>query len=256
MNKRTIEVAMIILGVAGALFLVPGAEAAIENTFGIEIPTSMLSVIVILGLVFLAVGLLMLLIDFICSSINRLRDPWKNILDYDSRVVSQAELRSAYSFCKKHFGNDVASLKTMKRWQTKYPEYARFIVWTRTTKSGHSAKSRIMGFLDIIPLTDQGEEELKKGTSIVNLNDTHVPDRHTKPACVYIGGIVGTDRIAKARVIQAVTSSVEEFKARGVSRFYTRPTTEEGLRIVKKYGFERLDGDPCTLNQLALYQLQ
>jgi hypothetical protein len=255
MNKRLIGKAVFLLGLAGALFLIPGTEDKIETAIKVKISSSVVNAITIAGLAMLISGLAIILLDPVIYFIAICRNSDDEILSYDSKIVSRAELKTAHKFCKKHLGNQIASLNTLKRWHRKYPDFAILIIKAKKGKDGIIVTSRCMGFLDFLPLNKKGEDAICRGVSIVALTDEHIESKNIRPACVYVGGIVGTNKISKARVLEAIKTRLEVFKESGVRKFYTKPISRDGLRVAEKYDFVTLDGESCMIDKLALLEV-
>lgn len=103
----------------------------------------------------------------------------------------------------------------------------------------------MVGYYCIIPLNEKGtdlvEAEKLDGTSIAP--EHMIPHRKGRirktPSSIYIGGVVAKNRI---RIRQFVLGSLiahlnQEFD-NGVSIVFSRPVTDDGMRLIKKYDFK------------------
>lgn len=252
-RAKAFSIASAFFAVGGALFIIPSVEEKIEIACGITISEYHIQIVVFIGIALFIISAIFFVIG--CKIHLLILDLLSNFRDkpegYDSRYLKRTELKRVHEFCLYHFGNDIASINTMKRWRRKYPNLATIVTKNTFSKGGRKRTEEIKGYLDIIPLNNYGEDEIRNGNSILSLTDKHVSAGDRRTACVYIGGIIGINLIAKARAIEATRSITRLFEEKGVKRFYSRPISKDGLRLVKKYGFTKLDGSECELDMLA-----
>lgn len=117
------------------------------------------------------------------------------------------------------------------------------------------SRQEIVGYFCLLPLTNRGRDTIKRGElTIENLdhrffNRTYFPSRRP----VYLGSIVGINRIAKFACLYYLQ---EMLKERKVLEIYTRPTTKDGLRLVRRHMFKPVGPyDDIKLNMFMMKRL-
>lgn len=95
----------------------------------------------------------------------------------------------------------------------------------------------IVGYFAILPLTRAGVEKLESNTFVVSKGDLSVFARRGLPRGqeYYLGAAVAHEIRAKGSITDAIRNFCIE---RRVTRLFSRPTTEDGLRSLKKNGFK------------------
>lgn len=113
--------------------------------------------------------------------------------------------------------------------------------------------SRICGFFTLLPITDEArgllEEEKLSG---LRMTPDHVLKERSEPEYVYLGSIASKGFRARHDLIQYVRGVVNQCFQQGVRAIYTRPTTQSGLRLAKRFDFEPVcdDVEDSALNRI------
>lgn len=128
-----------------------------------------------------------------------------------------------------------------------------FRFYKRTSTRGARKTVEVKGFCTVIPMKRDAGILLEKGElNGLKMDGTHIAGPKERFDVYYIGSIGAEGSSAKAAVLNYVLALVDEFAQRGRGRVYTRPITEDGLRIVIKYGFVRtVDGEQPKMNELC-----
>lgn len=118
-----------------------------------------------------------------------------------------------------------------------------FRFYKRKSVRGSRKIVEIRGFCTVIPMKRDAGVLLEKGElNGLKMDSTHIAGAKERCEVCYIGSIGAERNSAKAAVLTYVLGVIDEYEQRGCGRVYTRPTTEDGLRIVRKYGFVSVEG--------------
>ena len=123
----------------------------------------------------------------------------------------------------------------------------------RVIIAGRDRRERFSGYFCTIPLSDESAQAVKAGTLRgYQLNTSHLPPGTETTAALYIGAIAAKDHYSRAIVLEALRLHISYSLALGVREVLTKPLTVEGLRLVRKYRFQPLEGDGGLNNMYAL----
>lgn len=119
-----------------------------------------------------------------------------------------------------------------------------FRVVKRVILKDDERRERFSGYFCVIPLSITAATSVKvKTLRGGNLTIDHVPDTIDETAALYIGAIAAKDGSSRAVVLESLRQHIHYLSHKGgVREVLTRPLTEDGLRLVKKYGFQPLEG--------------
>jgi len=164
-------------------------------------------------------------------------------LAFSRRNPKQSELHLLYKAMEQMFGPDILDLETFKKLHGKNPES----VWLVLAEERKNTKvsSEIVGFFEFFPLTKYAATQIESGQKNgANLTPDDVRKKSNSCKVFYLGSI-GTwskqmSRTYKAAVMQSFRE-YSQFSARTRKiTLYTRPVTDDGLRLVKHNQFIRL----------------
>jgi pimeloyl-ACP methyl ester carboxylesterase len=114
----------------------------------------------------------------------------------------------------------------------------------RAINAGLERRERFSGYFCVIPLSGESAQAMKAGTLRgYELNTSHLPTGTATTAALYIGAIAARDHYSRAVVLEALRLHIIYSLALGAKEVLTKPLTREGLRLVRKYGFQPLQGD-------------
>ncbi|MFH1498006.1 MAG: hypothetical protein ABII82_09305 [Verrucomicrobiota bacterium] len=249
--KKTRDIGLTASGISGAFLSIPQVREALEQALGLQIPQAVITTLLITGILLTITGVALFMWNSVVKIYLFLIGDRAPELSYELIPVKRSDLKTAHAFCQIHFGNDIASINTLKKWLKKHPGFAHSLIKISESKGGIRISSEYRGYIDIIPLTQNGEDQIRKSVSITQIPESDIANPGEKPAAVYIGGILGLDRIAKAKIIQATKDIISNFRKVGVTRFYTKPVSKDGFRIVQKYHFSGLDEEECLMNKVC-----
>lgn len=124
----------------------------------------------------------------------------------------------------------------------------------RVIHTGRDRRERFSGYFCVIPLSDETAQAMKAGTLRgYELNASHLPSGTATTAALYIGAIAARDHYSRAVVLEALRLHISYSLALGVKEVMAKPLTKEGLRLVRKYGFQPLEG-VGGLNEMYIFR--
>ena len=171
------------------------------------------------------------------------------------RAVKRDELSDLLPFYDRVVRAERPSLNDLKEVFNANNQVFRFL--EKKTKRDRHTKVEIEGFCTIVPMTREAETLLaNEQLNGLKMNRTHVAGPGRAHKVVYIGSVGGDCAKAKAAVLNYVLGLIDDCAARGVTHVYTRPVTQDGLRIAKKYGFHPVKGDAAPDELRRLYVLE
>lgn len=179
----------------------------------------------------LALGILLIITAFV-ELISWWIELWYRLMPSALRNVSVTickadDLPNIVSIASSRIGNTTDLEKTRQL----YNHNSRSIWKVRNTISG-----KVIGYYCLLPLTQKGEQKvLDRDLLLGDLDIECFAKRFRKHGPVYIGGIAGLNKKAGAAALEQMKHLIVKLEA---SKAYARPATDDGVRLVKRYGFE------------------
>lgn len=184
---------------------------------------------------FARIGGLMLAIALIIELIRRFSERGSLERMFEAKKVTRGEIRDAIAFSQR-FLPEVPSEAQLRD----IHEASRGCVWfVNSCKFGlGTKKSERVGFFSIIRLTDDAIRLYETNNlSGFQLSRTHIAGPRARARALYIGGLGAKGVRAKGWIIQHLRSRIDVFFEDNGEVVYTRPVTEDGLRLATKLGF-------------------
>lgn len=152
------------------------------------------------------------------------------------RFAKRKEIEDFLPFYQSVIGGPMPPMNEVKRTFKVNGEILRFL--EHITRGRNTEKKKLVGFCTVLPLKREAvallEREQLNG---LKLTRDHVCSPRETPAAIYIGSIGAKGSEAKAAILHYVLGVIHDQAAHGVRCVYTRPTTKDGLRVAKQYGF-------------------
>lgn len=150
------------------------------------------------------------------------------------------DLPAIYQLAFSLFGDDVSPLQSMIQWheKNKYIFHTLYAVKSST----YERRKRIVGYFALLPLKETAIRRLESGSARakhLSTDDIHFYDENWD--AVFIGAVVAIGFRARATILSLVQREITSFCVQKTSLFYTRPITNDGLRLVKKFNFLSID---------------
>lgn len=237
-------------GSLGGIFLtITGLDDYINKNF-LPVPDIIYKVLFIVGVICLMIALFHGIIKFA----GYLKDKYYNttpIYTYDVKIASNNEFPKIHEFCCKIIPGAFA---TIKMWYDRYKTNQNIIyIIERETLRKNKKIIELKGGFSIFPLkkaaTDNIENGIIKG---IDLLPDDLSKTEASATSIYIAWIVSTQ---KGKDRAATLSYLKNYLKKRIEQnrnivIYTKPTTQDGLRLVKKYNFLPLDGGEFTLDKI------
>lgn len=171
---------------------------------------------------------------------------------YEARKVTRGELVDAREFSMR-FLPEVPPLEQLER----IFEASRGCVWfVNESRHGFGLK-RIerVGFFSLIRLT-QAAVQLYEHNNLnsFQLDRTHIAGPRNAAPALYVGGLGARGFRARGWIVQYLRSRIDSFFEQGGKVVFTRPVTDDGLRLAEKLGFRPVD--PARRSLGSIYKLE
>jgi len=103
----------------------------------------------------------------------------------------------------------------------------------------------IAGYYIVYPLNPEGKLliEQKQIKNAKDISDEHLSENFESASCIYLGMLCGRTEDARAYVLYRLISDLNHFTNLypNIEKFFARPATKDGLRIIRKYSFNPID---------------
>lgn len=154
---------------------------------------------------------------------------------YVDHIADRGELNELHQFCMTIIPGGWASLDT---WRERYDKNPRiFHLVKAIRKKGFESSEKIVGSFALTPITKATCELLEtEQLTGVGFNATHIAAPDERPAALYLSGIVALET-AKGYTELLLSWKLQQEAEEGNRLIYTKPLTDDGMRLVKKYEF-------------------
>jgi hypothetical protein len=102
----------------------------------------------------------------------------------------------------------------------------------------------LSGFYLLYPITKECQELISNGliVSSIDFNINHITTHFINASSIYISIVFAKDRHSKAFILYLIMHDIRKIlhKNKKISSIYVRPCTDDGHRLVDKYGFKLL----------------
>lgn len=172
------------------------------------------------------------------------------------RPVKRDELGDLLPLYDRVVGGERPTLNELKEVFNANNQAFRFL--EKVVRRGFNTKRQFLGFCTIVPIAKEAEPLLAaEQLNGLRMNKSHVLAPRKTCRTIYIGSVGGVGNHARAAVLNYVLGLIDDCAERGVNRIYTRPVTQDGLRVAKKYGFRPVKDDvgPNELRRLYFLDL-
>ncbi|WP_438728673.1 hypothetical protein ACR9YC_00590 [Parasphingorhabdus sp. DH2-15] len=158
------------------------------------------------------------------------------------RTAREEELEYIHNSLKKYTGTLLAPISTRIDIFRKNPDCFRIIY--EIDQSRH-------GILIILPIRKDAWESIQAGRMIGrDITPNHIVKNFEQATALYISFAEGDDFSSKGFLLEMLRDIIKKYEL----PIGTRPTTAASLRLVKKLGFKKLNGDMPTLNDFCSAQ--
>lgn len=165
----------------------------------------------------------------------------ERLTDFDNPYALQSDLPEICLLGNSAIGNNHATEDLLRIRYTKCPHIIRKLTLPK------SAQSTIHGYYITYPLTNSGANRIDK-KQIANgkyLQDRDLAASFGSARAIYISMIYGDSWKAKAAALLYLKDDIRHLQETNsrIRKFYAKPSTKDGLRLLKRYGFIPIDHD-------------
>jgi len=246
-KQRLAKLAILFIAIASLLLTICGVEDRFAGI--VYLPH-------LLFRIFLVVGLLLTLASGIIAANLGAHSLLSNatVRSYDIQVADRGDLEDLHDFCENYAGEHFATIESWRKRYDKHP--GTFFMLKETRKKRFKTIVRLVGAFTIIPVNESARQLLEGDElSAVTFSPTHIAEPSEKAAALYISGVVGSSFRSKGFVLSFLRDRLKTEQERGNSLVYTRPMTDDGLRLAKAHGFSPVD--PAVINRVdKIYKKQ
>jgi len=235
--------------------------AAVKDLFTalVKLPAHLWNAILVVGVALTVLGIVL----GAASILLKAREPAEVIFERVSfrrqeqphilalaRPSDLPKLREQYV---KWFGDDVASVDTMRSWLCRC-ESSLILVYSETTLPDLNFSTKLVGSFKLLPITEEAVTELERGrVTGSSFKPEHISAAGDVPAAYYVGDLFAEEP-ARAAVLFYLDSRCRELVHRGC-KIYARPFTPEGRRVMMKRGFVQVSNGSEKLEMRQLCRL-
>lgn len=210
------------LGTVGGLLLgVQATESSLTPI--IHIPHWAFNLFLLAGVACVLAAVLLLIAPLLIYPLLR---------EYKLARAKPDDLEIVHNIGKEEIGNSVITLKTLHEWYSAN----RNALWIirRCPRGLFPYKPKVVGFFSVVPINAEAAAKLMKnrpGGFRVTVDSIVAED--TRPAAWYISAVAATGFSSRGITLQQLKAFVAA-RISEVSLVIAAPTTEDGLKIVRK----------------------
>lgn len=201
--------------------------------------------------IFLFLGIALLLVTAIAFVFENVIKKYKKnepIISYRYEIVSEAELPNIHEFIMHQLKN-IASLE---RWIDRYKVNTEIVFKVLEIKKFRFkvTKSLIGGF-SIFPLNKACQNKIERNNLYGNeILSADLVRNGRNPSAIYIAWVVGLGYKGKAMTLSYLKDKISDYLKSSDLLVYTRPSSEDGMRLVKLNNFVPIDKKDYVLNKI------
>ncbi len=154
--------------------------------------------------------------------------------------VPVSQIDALRDFAVRYTRSTIAPADTLRSWMAVNPRL--FFGLTEVAESGGQTSKPLVGYYSLRPVTRRAVELLDScRIDGAGMLPEHIIPPDDLPEAGYIGGVVATGGLARAALLFYLAIDLRRYRAQGVKRFYAKPLTPDGVRLMNKDGFRPVD---------------
>lgn len=199
-----------------------------------------------IGIVVILIGIILIILHYINQILSKF---FYNEISYYYRNAKFDELIYVENLATYFFGNEHAGINSFQEWHSQNNE--TFILIFKRIKKFYKISEEVVGLISILPLNKKTCQYLsEEKISGLQIGKDNIVRNFNNSSCIYIAGVLAKGLQAKAFTLGVLFSKIEHYK-KNISTIYTRPTTEDGLRLVKSYNFIPVETEELKINHIC-----
>jgi hypothetical protein len=227
------DVCLGILAVAGVLLAVPLARGDLDRV--VVLPNWLFLLLALLGTTLAVIGLVALVV-LILTRLLAKDSTW-----CEFRPVSRSNAKEVRELMSDAFGDESPTAKRMLDWQRRNGAVMTAVYIKKLVRGKTSRK--LVGVFKIVPVKQEAIPFLEREEiSGATFPPEFVAGPDEAAAGLYIGDVLAVTSRAKGDLLRQLISALKRQGHTGIP-LYTRPLTDHGARLVKKYDFRPVAAD-------------
>lgn len=235
--------------VAGALLAIYALKAEIWALFpdGASNYAAIIDPIILFAAIAVAIfGVLWLLGTWAVHALKGLHEQWhQEYLTYSVIKARPSDLTAINDLARQYFGDQASNLDEINR----LFQLDQSMLWV-VRKDGNP---EVQGYLVIMRLSAAGVEALRdKSFNGANPAKEHLCRKNGAAKGIYVGAIAANGIKARAAIIHCLTSFPYRQAYKGAENIYARAATKDGLRTIRKKGFQPLHPPDSSVGSIFI----
>ncbi|HWM93878.1 MAG TPA: hypothetical protein VN493_24175 [Thermoanaerobaculia bacterium] len=246
MKAKGFGFGMGLITVGGTLLAIVPLKKEIQDHL-FEIPENVYNILLATGIAFCTLGVLAVIVAVVhqMTGNTRLLEQVKAYIDwivsnphFERSSATENDFDRLFDFSREEFGEEVDQevREKMLQWHHKNPEYL-WILHRVRTRDGAEVRRHLVGYFSIFPLNKAAARRVDRGELYgASISEEDMVSLEARPAGIYIGGIAARGKVAQQFAMGVLMERLDKLLSKGVP-LYTRPVSDDGKRLVRKYGF-------------------
>ncbi|HEY0022343.1 MAG TPA: hypothetical protein VGB24_05515 [Longimicrobium sp.] len=228
--KSLNRVAATLVTVGGVLVGLASAQSQLERA--LDLPPFVYTTGAVLGMIAVCLGGALV-------ATARVRVPRRPI--YICVPARPKDLPVLRNFAQTIIDAELLSVHALRAWQKRRPDCHQLVF--KVTAGMFRTTRELVGFFTVVPVTMKAKQELEKNELRgFRIEPKHIVGPREAPAALYVSAIGAKGWRARENTLMALKGFLAAL-ASHVECIYTRPVTEEGLRLARQHGFKPVTRD-------------
>lgn len=161
--------------------------------------------------------------------------------------VPRADLPEAYRIFQDTFGADIMGLPQLQQILERNPNTVWRVGVERRTADGGRTRAHV-GYFEVFPLSERGVRALTtRRRDGRTFSAADICERNSESSLYYLAAVATDSASAhpvfdRAAVVNELWSYIADLNLERTITLYTRPVTEDGMRLASSHGFAPLEG--------------
>jgi hypothetical protein len=174
--------------------------------------------------------------------------------DYSSRIASGDEIAKLLAFAQMHL--EPVGMPTEQQLRDLLTANQELFYIVEGRDDDNPSTRKMVGCFTIIPLKQGAVRQLEDGSlQGAGIRPDNITKRKRTAKGFYVGIVIGADLYAKGFTLKHLEMEMDRLCKNGVMKVFTRPVTDDGLRLVRKQGFRNVINDGTPEMNVVCYKV-
>ncbi len=157
---------------------------------------------------------------------------------HERSAAGPQDIVAVHEFAVRFLGPDISPIDLMTEWSRVDPETISVI---RRIEPDGAKQSELVAYFCVLRLNDQATARMRRGELTgLQMKAADLAKPGESCACVYVAGVIGADRVAKAVALDHLIRHISSISLDPKTEVFTRPVTEDGLRLVSRFKMKQI----------------